>query len=189
MGNRAVIAFENKPNAVGIYLHWNGGRPSVQAFLDYAKEVGVRTGDTTYGIARLTQIAANAIGGTLSVGVDTLDNLDTKNGDNGLYIVDDKTLTIKERLYHSGPEQGEKADGEHLDWVRDRNVGLFSDQYLDKGPEDGGVIELQSAAELAKITRQSIATKAAMDITRQRLRAALDNLSPRKALKFYAQEA
>ena len=35
MGNRAIITtqkdFDN--NGIGVYLHWNGGRDSVQAFL------------------------------------------------------------------------------------------------------------------------------------------------------------
>lgn len=30
MGNRAVITTEEKQ--IGVYLHWNGGRDSVQAF-------------------------------------------------------------------------------------------------------------------------------------------------------------
>ena len=35
MGNRAVITTENKK--IGIYLHWNGGRDSVEAFLKYCE--------------------------------------------------------------------------------------------------------------------------------------------------------
>ena len=39
MGNRAIITtkkdFDN--NGIGVYLHWNGGRDSVQAFLTYCK--------------------------------------------------------------------------------------------------------------------------------------------------------
>ena len=46
MGNRAVIAFEQNgkqdKNSVGIYLHWNGGRDSVEGFLQTAKDYGVR---------------------------------------------------------------------------------------------------------------------------------------------------
>jgi hypothetical protein len=35
MGNRAVIT-DNKQR-IGIYLHWNGGRDSVEAFLKYCE--------------------------------------------------------------------------------------------------------------------------------------------------------
>ena len=51
MGNRAVIAFvaddgtQDKDLCLGIYLHWNGGRDSVEGFLEYAKKQGLRAGD------------------------------------------------------------------------------------------------------------------------------------------------
>lgn len=40
MGNRAVITTSKAPDVsgakdLGIYLHWNGGRDSVEAFLKY----------------------------------------------------------------------------------------------------------------------------------------------------------
>ena len=42
MGNRAVIGFEQDKKrdkkSVGIYLHWNGGRDSVEGFLKVAKD-------------------------------------------------------------------------------------------------------------------------------------------------------
>lgn len=105
MGNRAVIAFKNSPNAIGIYLHWNGGRDSVEGFLAAAKKLGVRGNDESYALARLTQIIGNFMGGTLSLGLGTLAELDCDNGDNGLYIVDAATFEIKERVFKRGPEQ------------------------------------------------------------------------------------
>lgn len=97
MGNRAVIAYVRDDQAlpatyedavnqgiVGIYLHWNGGEESVQAFLDAAKHYKLRADD--YGLARLTQIIGNYFGGGLSLGVGTLDWLDTY-GDNGTFVV------------------------------------------------------------------------------------------------------
>ena len=92
MGNRAVIAFQSadldkvRPDSVGIYLHWNGGSASVEAFLTAAKELGVRPDD--YGIARLCQIIGNWFGGTISLGIGPCGKLDTDNGDNGTYVVD-----------------------------------------------------------------------------------------------------
>ena len=64
MGNRAVIGFVNDKmeydtDSVGIYLHWNGGRDSVEGFLQTAKDYGLRSG--SYGLARLTQIICNCI--------------------------------------------------------------------------------------------------------------------------------
>ena len=91
MGNRAVIAFvddkgKQDKNSAGIYLHWNGGRDSVEGFLQAAKDYGLRSG--SYGLARLTQIICNSFPGTLSVGVDVVKKLDCDNYDNGVYWVD-----------------------------------------------------------------------------------------------------
>ena len=84
MGNRAVITDTDK--RVGVYLHWNGGKHSVEAFLKYCKLRGFRDG--SYGWARLCQVIGNFFGGTLSIGIDAIDHLDCDNGDNGMYIVD-----------------------------------------------------------------------------------------------------
>ena len=91
MGNRAVIAFvddkgKQDKNSAGIYLHWNGGRDSVEGFLAAAKDYGIRSG--SYGLARLTQIICNSFPGTLSVGVGIVKKLDCDNWDNGVYWVD-----------------------------------------------------------------------------------------------------
>jgi len=42
MGNRAVITFATYTNAPAIYLHWNGGRASVEGFLSAARQLGLR---------------------------------------------------------------------------------------------------------------------------------------------------
>ena len=89
MGNRAILAFEDKKKrdhaSIGIYLHWNGGRDSVRGFLQVAKEYGLRSGD--YGIARLTQIIGNFMGGTVSLGVGVVERMDSS--DNGIYWIDE----------------------------------------------------------------------------------------------------
>lgn len=86
MGNRAVITTEDKQ--LGVYLHWNGGKDSVEAFLLYCKLKGYRCPEhDCYGWARLCQVIGNFFGGELSVGINTYDKLDTDNGDNGVYII------------------------------------------------------------------------------------------------------
>lgn len=86
MGNRAVITTEEE--RIGVYLHWNGGRDSVEGFLAVCKELGHRPPeDDCYGFARLCQVVGNFFGGTTSLGIDTLDHLDCDNGDNGMYII------------------------------------------------------------------------------------------------------
>ena len=102
MGNRCVITTnENIPNdkKIGIYLHWNGGKSSVKAFLTYCKLAGVRNPiNDNYGWARMCQVIGNFFGGTLSIGIDTLVNLDCDNGDNGMYLFD-KDWNIVQHLY------------------------------------------------------------------------------------------
>ena len=102
MGNRAVIT--TKEQKIGVYLHWNGGRDSVEAFLAYCKLKGYRNPENDdYGWARLCQVIANYFGGELSIGINTIDCLDTDNGDNGTYIIEN--WEIVDRLYYNSNEQ------------------------------------------------------------------------------------
>lgn len=106
MGNRAVITMSTSDDVhnsrdVGIYLHWNGGRDSVEAFLTYCRLRGFRSDD--YGMARLAQIIGNYFGGGLSIGVDQCCRLDCDNWDNGTYIIDN--WEIVGRQYFEGVEQ------------------------------------------------------------------------------------
>lgn len=121
MGNRAVIttrkALENgdvaNSNELGVYLHWNGGRDSVEPFLEYCKLKGYRTPDTdSYGWARLCQVIGNSFGGGLSIGIDKCCNLDCNNHDNGVYIIEG--WDIVDRKYFNGFEQDEYDSNEIL---------------------------------------------------------------------------
>jgi hypothetical protein len=95
MGNRAVITTENKD--LGVYLHWNGGRDSVEAFLMYCKLKGYRTPENDcYGWARLCQVIGNFFGGDLSIGIDKYEKLDLDNWDNGVYIIKDWKIVGRE---------------------------------------------------------------------------------------------
>ena len=106
MGNRAVITTEKnfKNNGVGVYLHWNEGYDSVSAFLKYCELKGYRTPDMdNYGWARLCQVIGNFFGGSTSLGIDTVDNLDCDNYDNGVYII--KGWEIVDRKHKRHAEQ------------------------------------------------------------------------------------
>ena len=133
MGNRAVVTFAKRceiekylvpsqngsdgqklkgfvadnPHRVGVYLHWNGGRDSIEAFLGACKELGYRDGARdSYGVARFTQTVCNFFGRDgLPVGVDTLEHLDTNNGDNGVYVVGDNWEIIGHEFAH-GEQSG-----------------------------------------------------------------------------------
>lgn len=109
MGNRAVITASKAyrvsgSSDIGVYLHWNGGRDSVEAFLAYCKLRGFRAPDIdNYGWAYLCTVIGNYFGDGLSLGIDKCCVLDCKNGDNGVYVIEG--WEIKKRLYHDGPEQ------------------------------------------------------------------------------------
>ena len=109
MGNRAVITASKSKNVknsknIGVYLHWNGGRDSVEAFLTYCEFKEYRSpSDDNYGWARLCQVLGNFFGGTESLGVDNCCNLDCDNGDNGVYIIEG--WRIVGRQYFAGTEQ------------------------------------------------------------------------------------
>ena len=89
MGNRAIITFRGNEH-IGIYLHWNGGQDSVDAFLKYC-ELKKYGHSNDYDIARLCQIIGNYFGGNLSLGLQYIDKLneDAASGlDNGIYVVE-----------------------------------------------------------------------------------------------------
>lgn len=56
--------------------------------------------EDNYGWARLCQVIGNFFGGTLSIGIDVVNNLDCNNGDNGTYIIDG--WKIVDRKYFDG---------------------------------------------------------------------------------------
>ena len=109
MGNRAVITASKsrdvaESNDIGIYLHWNGGRDSVEAFLKYCELKRYRSpSKDSYGLARLCQVIANFFGGGNSIGIDNCCYLDCNNGDNGVYIIEG--WKIVGRQYFAGTEQ------------------------------------------------------------------------------------
>lgn len=108
MGNRAVITtedgFKNPETNLGVYLHWHGGRDSVEAFLAYCKLREFRPPENDcYGWARFCQVVGNFFGGDLSIGIDTVAKLDCDNGDNGTYLI--KNWQIVGREYGVCREQ------------------------------------------------------------------------------------
>lgn len=103
MGNRAVITTNKNLNETGIYLHWNGGRDSVEAFLAYCNLKHYRKPENdSYGYAMLINVITNTFGDGLSCDVNTANRLDCDNYDNGVYII--KDWYIVDRLYEHGEQ-------------------------------------------------------------------------------------
>lgn len=128
MGNRAVITTEGRD--LSLYLHWNGGRDSVEAFLRYCDLRGFRAPDADdYGWARLCQVIANFMGANgLSVGISrytTDEREDT--GDNGIYVIRGWEIVGRVYPYDGFCEQDEYPLDEML---RDIDAAQPIDQQL-----------------------------------------------------------
>jgi len=88
VGNRAVItSYPYDADNVGVYVHWNGGRSSVEGFCLACKELGYRDpeSDPAYGLARLTQAIGLFFGGELSLGIGIVEHMDAS--DNGVWVI------------------------------------------------------------------------------------------------------
>lgn len=118
MGNRAVITTEagwrSPENNLGVYVHWNGGRDSVESFLKYCKLHEYRAPEyDCYGWAYLVGVLTNFFGDGLCVGIDIVAALDTDNWDNGVYIIRNWEIVGREEF--SGREQ---STYEMVDFLR-----------------------------------------------------------------------
>lgn len=129
MGNRAVITtapYSSKN--VGIYVHWNGGRESIEGFLQACKRLGYRRPDVDkhYAMARLTQAIAAYFGGTTSIGIGLVSELDHDNGDNGTYIIGGDWEILR-RKYNPGARGIDGQDAEKTAAIADKIVAALAD--------------------------------------------------------------
>ena len=130
MGNRAVINMVDSD--VAIYLHWNGGRDTVEPVLEVAKEYGL-TGDNA-GMNDLYKMFHNMLSSdmTETAYVGTIPEYNgTASGDNGVYIID-KNFNIIDRLeFENRKEQQVYPFKEIYDWTRKENDNNFMDNEPD----------------------------------------------------------
>lgn len=117
MGNRCLIISKNLNT--GVYLHWNGGRDSVEPLLAYCKLRRERNLDSLDGVTALTTIAKNAFGSVYLQNVkDSVKPADSP-GDNGIYIVNDE-WDITDRIDAPTREQAEYDFQEMLQFINER---------------------------------------------------------------------
>ena len=137
MGNRAVITTKDKK--IGIYLHWNGGRDSVEAFLKYCELKGFRCPEEdNYGWACMCQIIANYFGDGFCIGIDTFESLEsTADYDNGVYIIEDWKIVGRERF--KGQEQDNYKLKEMVKCINKRQPipVRLSPNYIDRMLDNG----------------------------------------------------
>lgn len=97
MGNRAVISFTNTSSSPCVYVHWNGGRASIEGFLRAAKRVNLAP-----DIAELHKLIKGFIGS--SAYLQNVGRSDCNNGDNGQYLISDD-WRITGRLHSKNHEE------------------------------------------------------------------------------------
>ena len=124
MGNRAIIALVDSDfdtgdlDAPAIYLHWNGGRDSVEGFLRAAKEIYGNAHSAEYGAARLTTIICNWLTSKddLSVGVGHYGKYQDFYTDNGVYWVNTRWQIIRRDGYQGREQYNHPIEGgkEHV---------------------------------------------------------------------------
>ena len=106
MGNRAVIKCKQGSN-LGVYLHWNGGRDSVEGFLATCDIRGYRAPEAdNYGWSHLCAVCVMFFGfDGLNIGIDEVDRLDQDNCDNGVYIIEDWHIVGREYYRYDKEQQ------------------------------------------------------------------------------------
>lgn len=97
MSNSGVIQFKDN-NEYGVYLHWNGGRDSIEAFLKYCKLKGYTNND----MCRFIQTVSNYFGGGNSIYLEPINKI---SADHGIYIVDNWEIIGRKNFNYS--EQSE----------------------------------------------------------------------------------
>lgn len=117
MGNRAVIAQSMQPSAPCIYLHWNGGRASVEGFLAGATDLGMAkrpmdrlTSDDWDNLAEMmARVLDTHVG--MTVYRERMGQADQDNWDNGTYLING-SLEIVARQYmrHQEEINAEKSE-------------------------------------------------------------------------------
>ena len=81
MGNRAVIAFHGTGGkSPCVYVHWNGGRASVEGFLRAAKRLDIEP-----SMEEFHRLVGGFLGS--SAYLEPFDRADKNNGDNGVYFI------------------------------------------------------------------------------------------------------
>lgn len=130
MGNRCFITTEDK--GIGVYLHWNGGRDTIEPLLRYCELHGYRSPEKSgYGWACLCKVMGNFFGGTNSVGIDVYDNYKDGWLDNGVYIVKDWNIVGRE--YFDGCHEQTEYDFDEMLQVFDERMPEHDrlGEYLD----------------------------------------------------------
>ena len=137
MGNRAVLVWKDEnghydDNTTGVYLHWNGGRDSIEAFLAYCgmKDMKSPSESISAGLRNFTDVVSAFFKSRRSIDIDRLSELDQDNGDNGVYVCDG--WKIVDRRYFDGEEQKEYDFRGMVHCINNRQAEPFDSDDLNR---------------------------------------------------------
>ena len=111
MGNRAVITASTAPDAPSIYLHWNGGRDSVEGFLKAARDLSIK-GTSAESFDRFAHVLARYFFGCEignHVYRQEFSKADADNWDNGTYVIDGNFKIVDRLFKRHGEQYGHKS--------------------------------------------------------------------------------
>lgn len=136
MGNRAVIVWTDKDGhydngSTGVYLHWNGGRDSIEAFLAYCEMKGYENpSEKPIGIKRFAKVVSGFFGSSpTTIEIAPISELDTDNYDNGMYVC--SGWDIVGRKYLRGEEQLRYGFRDMLDTINSGQTDPLDKEDLD----------------------------------------------------------
>ena len=109
MGNRAVVTTKSATgfceDSMGLYVHWNGGKDSITAFLKYCEMQGFKSPEIdSQSWQRMQQVILNYNEGKSTVQVDICKNLDCDNMDNGVYMIENWQIVVRKFMNHKEQE-------------------------------------------------------------------------------------
>lgn len=139
MGNRAVLTFSRARSAPTVYLHWNGGRASIEGFLTAARALQI-SGESD--IERMDNLAAMIARGLHAVvNLNTVyraiySRADIDNGDNGVYLLS-RDWRIVGREYMTCTEECniEKTRAIAAECIA-KNTVYFQPQFVARGDHE-----------------------------------------------------
>lgn len=117
MGNRAVVTFSPK---CAVYIHWNGGRASIEGFLGAMRDLDLPRSTAAEAVDSLAKVMKSYLWDS-TVEVGPRNRLDCDNGDNGEYVVS-LDLNITKRRFRRANEE---VDREKTASIRRVSVEKF----------------------------------------------------------------
>lgn len=131
MGNRATITTKDGVNKFGLYVHWNGGRDTVEAVLNYLVTQDITFETELDFLREVKEVYKFAFGNKYDINI--WEQCDLDNYDNGVFILDKDKVQIIGRMYAPTTEQNEYDLLEMTEYIEEKmkERNFIKEQYLE----------------------------------------------------------